>query len=303
MKRCPACGRTYADDQNFCFDDGTTLVSSPAGSFDVRDAPTVNYPNGGAGAPQTDMVQGTPTSGGRPYGTSPPPPPPPPPAYTVPYAQQQQPRRSPLPWIVGGLVVLVVGIAAALFIFRNNSGPPSTNTGGSTPGASPSSTPSSTPTTTTTSTSTSWETISEDGFSISMPEKPAKDDTTVPSATGPLTLRMYTLNKDYESYTTGFTEYPDIVFTSAETEDLINMAQEGALSDFDGEVSGQRKITVNGHPGREITGTSPSQNIGFTARVVIARPRMYMLIYTQYDKSKAMSADGKRFFDSFQITN
>lgn len=295
MKRCPVCSRTYSDDQNFCFDDGTTLVAAPVSPLDISEAPTANYPYR-SGAPQTGMMQGTPTTSGRPYGTSPPPPPPP--AFMMPYAQ---PKRSPLPWIVGGLVVLIIGIVAIVFISKHNSGePPPIGSGGTTPGASPSYSP--TTTTTTTTSSSSWETITEDGFSLSMPGKPSKSDDTVASAAGPLALRMYTLSEGYEGFITGYTEYPDMVFTASEPEELMDGAQRGAITNVQGEVTSQRRITVNGHPGREIIGTSPSKNIGFTARVILARPRMYMLVYTQYDKTKPMSADGKRFIDSFQIT-
>lgn len=289
MKRCPVCSRTYSDDQNFCFDDGTTLVATPVSPPDISEAPTANYPYR-SGASPTNMVQGTPTTSNRPYGTAPPPP-----AFMMPYAQ---PKRSPLPWIVGGLVVLIVGIVAIVLISKNNSGqPPPIGSGGTTPGASPSYSP-----TTTTTSSSSWETITEDGFSLSMPGKPSKSDDTVASAAGPLALRMYTLSEGYEGFITGYTEYPDMVFTSSEPEELMDGAQKGAISTVQGEVTSQRPITVNGHPGREIVGTSPSKNIGFTARVILARPRMYMLVYTQYDKSKPISADGKRFLDSFRIT-
>jgi len=135
-----------------------------------------------------------------------------------------------------------------------------------------------------------------------MPGTPDKNDSSVPSAAGPLALRMYTLSKGYEGFITGYTEYPDMVFTSAEPEALLDGAQKGAISNVQGEVTSQRKITIDGNPGREIVGTSPSKNIGFTARVFLARPRMYMLVYTQYDKSKSISEDGKKFLDSFKLT-
>ena len=289
MKRCPACSRTYSDDQNFCFDDGTTLVAAPVSAFDISEAPTVNYPYQ-SGAPPTNMIQGNPTTSGRPYGTSPPP------AFMMP--QYAQPKRSPLPWVVGGLLLLIVGVASIIFISRRNSGQPSISTSGTTPATLPSYTP----TTTITPSSLSWETLNGDGFTLSMPGKPDKDDSTVASAAGPLTLRMYTLTKGYEGYITGYTEYPDTVFTSSEPEDMLDGAQRGAISNVKGEVTSQRKITIDGNPGREIIGTSPSRNIGFTARVFLVRPRMYMLVYTQYDKSKPISADGKRFLDSFQLT-
>ena len=276
MKSCPTCRRTYSDDQNFCLDDGTTLVSTPGGSFDSSEAPTANYPYRGSSSAPTEMMHGMPTSGGRPMPTSPPP------AFMPPYAQQQH-KRSPAPWIIGGVLILAIGIGLAVFLSSRNSG---TSTSG----------------TTSTSSSSSWETISGDGFSISMPGTPAKNDDTIPSAAGPLPLRMYTLSKGFEGFISGYTEYPDIVFTSAQPEALLDGAQQGAISNVKGEVTSQRSITLNGNPGREIVGTSPEQNVGFTARVYLAKPRMYMLVYTQYDKSKPISADGKRFLDSFQIT-
>ncbi|HUQ34509.1 MAG TPA: hypothetical protein VM095_20480 [Pyrinomonadaceae bacterium] len=287
MKRCPACNRTYTDDQNFCLDDGTTLVGQSSGSYNSSDAPTANIQYSGSSAP-TEYMHGNPTSSGRPMPTSPPP------AFMPPYAQNVQNKRSPLPWIIGGVAVLVIGIAVALLL--SNRKTTTGTTGGTTPGATPSYSPS------TSSSSSSWETVDGDGFTLSMPGTPSKNDSTIPSAAGPLQLRMYTLSKGFEGYITGYTEYPDIVFTSSQPEDLLNGAQNGAISNVKGEVTSQRPISVNGNPGREIIGTSPAQNIGFTARVILAKPRMYMLVYTQYDKSKPISEDGKKFLDSFQLT-
>ena len=283
MKRCPACSRTYPDDQNFCLDDGTTLVSAPNSSYDSSDAPA------------TILMHGAPTVSGRPAPQTSPPP-----AFMPPYAPPR--RSSALPWIVGGVVVLVIGIALVVFLSSRQSESTHSAAGGSpTPGVTPSTTPASTPAST--PFSSSWQTISDEGFSLSMPGTPSKNDDTIQSAAGPLPLRMYTLSQGYEGYITGYTEYPDIVFTSSEPEDLLDSAQQGAISNIKGEVTSQRAITLGGHPGREIVGTSPDQNIGFTARVFLAKPRMYMLIYTQYDKNKPISEDGKRFLDSFQLTN
>jgi hypothetical protein len=291
MKHCPVCNRNYSDDQNFCLDDGANLMSAPGGSYDSSSAPTINYPYAG-GAPPTQMMPATPTASARPPYTSPPP------AYVAPYQPQQ--KRSPVPWIVGALAVVVVGIVVVVLLSsRQSSTPPAANTGGTTPGVSPSPKP----TISSTPTLSSWETVSGDRFSFSMPEKPSHSENNVPSAAGDLKLHMYTLAKGYETFTTGYTEYPDIVFNSAESEALLDGAQEGALSDVNGEVLSQRKITMDGNPGREIVGTSASQNMGFTARVILAKPRMYMMVYTQYDKSKAISEDGKKFLDSFKLTN
>jgi hypothetical protein len=291
MKRCPACNRTYPDDQNFCLDDGTNLSSAHSGTHDSSDAPTVNYPYG-TDAPPTVMMQGTPTTSNRaPVPTYPPP------AFIPPYAQSAPVKRSPLPWIIGGVLFLAVAVAAIIFLSSRKPETTVNGTGGTKPGATPFSTPTSSP-----SSSSSWQTINDDGFTLSMPGTPDKNDSNVESAAGPLPLRMYTLSKGYEGFITGYTEYPETVFTASEPEQLLDAAQQGAISNVKGEVTSQRSITLNGHPGREIVGTSPSQNVGFTARVILAKPRMYMLVYTQYDKNKLISEDGKKFLDSFELT-
>lgn len=288
MKRCPACTRTYTDDQNFCLDDGTTLVSAPPGSFDSSQTPTADYPYRGGAAP-TEFLPGTPTASGRPPYTTPPPQQPPPQQFVTPYEQ----KRSPAPWIIGGVLLVAIGIGLAVFLSSRSEGTTSSSGGTSTKGAVPTYTPDS---------SASWETINESGFSIKMPGKPTKNEQSVPSAAGPLPIHLYTLSHGFEGYITGYTEYPDYVFTAAEPEDLLDGAQQGAISNVQGQVTSQRKINIEGNPGREIVGTSPSKNIGFTARVFLVKPRMYMLVYTQFDKDKPISAHGKQFLDSFQIT-
>lgn len=282
MKRCPACSRTYPDDQYFCFDDGTTLVAAPPGSPHISEAPTADYPYRSGAAPTEMMPGAQPTAGGNPYQTSPPPPQPAP--FMTPYAPT---KRSPLPWIIGGVLLAVVVVVAVLLASRGSG--TTTSSGGTTPSYTP-------------DTSASWQTVSESGFSIQMPGTPSKNEQSIPSAAGPLPIHMYTLSHGYEGYITGYTEYPDYVFSAAEPEDLLDGAQQGAITNVQGQVTSQRKISINGNPGREIVGTSPSKNIGFTARVYLVKPRMYMLVYTQFDQTKPISEHGKKFLDSFQLT-
>ena len=303
MKRCPLCSRTYPDDQNFCFDDGTTLeAAAPASSFDQSEAPTASYPYHG-GAAQTDMRHVAPTAGNRPPGTVAPPPPSQMPQYMMtPYVQ----KRSPLPWILLGLGVLIIGVGLIIFLASRDPGQSGVITTGPTPGVTPGTTPRATPSPSYTPTSTpsgSWQTVSGDGFTISMPGTPSHDDDTVASAAGPLPIHLYTLSEGYEGYVAGYTEYPDFIFNSAKPEELMDSAASGAISNIQGEITNQRSITLDGNPGREITGTSPSKNIAFTVRIYLVKPRMYMMLYTQYGKDKMITASGEQFLDSLKLTN
>ena len=300
MKRCTICSRTYPDDQNFCFDDGSTLeAAAPASPYDQSEAPTANYPYPGA-AP-TDMRHAAPTAGNRPPGTMQPPySQSPTPAYMPHYAT----KRSPLPWILLGLGALIIGVGLIVFLASRNSSRSGISTG-PTPGTTPGTTPRTTPTPTSTPTSTpsgSWQTVSGDGFTISMPGSPDHNESTAPSAAGPLPIHLYTLSEGYEGYMAGYTEFPEYLVNASNPEQMLDSMQEGAISNVQGEVTSQRSITLDGNPGKEVIGTSPSKNIGFTLRLYLVKPKLYMVLYTQYDKDKPASESGKRFLDSFELT-
>ncbi len=132
MKRCPACQKVYEDAQNFCLDDGTTLVSAAgdsSGSYPPPPPPPGNPPYSSSSAP-TQVLQGGPTAGG--YGAPPTAPP------HMPYMMSPTPKKSPLPWIMLGVLVLV-GAGVSIILATRGSGSTTTTTGGRTPSTRPSS--------------------------------------------------------------------------------------------------------------------------------------------------------------------
>lgn len=146
MKRCPTCNRTFIDDtQKFCLDDGSTLVEEAPSSFDPQatlamggampTAPPSNpYGSGtgqgssgagqgysGSGAGQSGYGSGSGSGSGQgAYGSTP--------------GQNQQagswtptpqqftpvgtaaPKRSILPWVLGGVAVVVIGAIGLIVI-------------------------------------------------------------------------------------------------------------------------------------------------------------------------------------------
>lgn len=292
MKHCPVCQRPYPDDaQNFCLDDGTTLVrddSSPQSSYpyDNRAAPTeVMYPG------QTAVNRAAA-------------------ATTPPFLPIYPQKRNSLPWILGGLALLIICVVVIILAARSSQvsqggfGSPTPVTSPSfTPRTSPSSSPTSSATPGPTASDSAWQTVNGDGFTISMPGTPSKSEQTEPSLAGPITVHLYTVTRGYEGFMAGNTRYPDSVFASGNADDIMDGARNGAISGINGEVSNEHSITLAGYSGREITGKSPSKNLGFTIRMFIVKPQMFLMLYTQYDKEKPMSEDGRKFLESFHIAN
>ena len=277
MKRCPVCNRNYPDDaQNFCLDDGTTLVSVGASSqnpYVNRSAPTeVMSP-----APTTEKM-GAPTA--------------------PPFISYPAQKKSALPWILGIAGLLVVGIIVTVVLVSKSSG--GSGTSGTSSVINNSSTPTSSPTTT--PNSQSWETLNADKFNVSMPGTPSKSDQTQTTIAGAVPVRTYTLDKGNEAYIVGYSEYPSAVFNSENSDTILNGARDGAVNNVHGQVLSERPLSQGSYVGREITGKAPDQNFGFTIHLYLANPRMYMLIYLKQG-DQPITDDGKKFLDSFKITS
>ena len=149
--------------------------------------------------------------------------------------------------------------------------------------------------------SKSWQTLDDTAFKAEMPGAATKSNQTVTTAAGPITVNLWTLDQKTEGYIVGYSEYPEAVFSARDSKQLLDSARDGAIANVKGKVTAEKDITQGSFSGREITGSAPDQDVAFTARVFLAKPRMYMLVYSQRGKDKAISEDGKKFLDSFQI--
>lgn len=153
-----------------------------------------------------------------------------------------------------------------------------------------------------------WETVNGDGFTVQMPGTPNKQTQSVPSAVGTLTFNMYTVEQGGEAFIVGYNDFPAAATQGANPDDLLNRAQQGAVTNVNGKITSEKTITMNGHPGREFSGdgTPPgeggkSQEGTFTARIYWVEPRLYQTIYVR-PKGNTSSDNGGKFLDSFQLT-
>src|SRR4051794_2547965 len=113
MKRCPTCNRTYTDDAlSFCLDDGGPLltVTDAPSSFDPN--ATMRYPDPRETNSPTEVYRpSTPTDQGNQIIN--------PSWATIPGAAAAPPpqKKSLLPWIIGGSVLVVVlGIGVVILL-------------------------------------------------------------------------------------------------------------------------------------------------------------------------------------------
>lgn len=151
-----------------------------------------------------------------------------------------------------------------------------------------------------------WETVSEGGFSVSMPGKPVKHEETITTAAGPATTRTFTvdLGRDeyWQEYTVGYTEYPSTPkIDSIDPAKIFDVLRHTYIS-TETKVLREREISLNGSPGREIVVENPKDASGFTLviRGHWVKPRFYTLAFMRHTTQDS-SANSRKFLDSFKI--
>jgi TonB family protein len=291
MKSCPACHSTYDDAQNFCLNDGSTLVTASPGSS-ASGLQTENLPYNRSSA-QTDVMYAAPTSGGAPFT---PPTAPPNAPYMMPPMQKQS---SPLPWILGGGAVIL--IAAALIIFLATRHPKDTTT--------TTSSGSDTTSTGTTSTSSGLTYDSPDGrFSIKLPPgfSQFKSQTmSQPSPAGTIVLNIMQTENTSGGCMMAYSDFPEASFQGRTPQKMLEDGRDGALNKMGGTLEKQENLTVQGKTGIAVYGSGNSAGKTFYIRLhfILDKPRAYQIGYLAYDRADLDKPDVQAYFDSFHLND
>jgi hypothetical protein len=287
MKTCPACQRTYEDAQNFCLEDGATLVSAPAppssGGYSRTAAPT-------------EMLQGTPTAGYQGPTSQPPPYSPPPPQWAPPTAQ----KRSPLPWILVGAFVLIAAVVGIILATRGSS-----TTTTATNGGTSSTTPASPGRTSSTSSGQSYD---DPGgrFTVTLPSgypsfKLQKQ--TQPSIAGPVDFNLLMSERPDDAFMLGYLDFPQAVFEGRTDQELLEGGLNGSLKNINATLEKKEDITVQGRNGVSVYGSATNAGRPYYIRFnyILDKPRAYQVGYLAFDRANLDKPEVQAFFDSFKM--
>jgi hypothetical protein len=149
-----------------------------------------------------------------------------------------------------------------------------------------------------------WQTLDETGFTVQMPGTPNKQTRSANAPTGSTTINTYSAEAQGEAFIVSYKEYTaEMADTaSSDPEQFLNMASQSAVHNVDGKITGQRSVTLNGKPGKEIVGnTTKPQEGTFIARIYWDSPRLYQVLYLR-PEGAAVSENGEKFLNSFQLT-
>lgn len=147
-------------------------------------------------------------------------------------------------------------------------------------------------------TATFTEFVSEEGgFSVSMPGTPTEETNTSSSAAGDIDMHMFSLRSGGNAYLVGYSDYPPDLLEGIEPDDLLDFARDGAVSG--GTLVSEAPITLNGHPGRDLTVETSEEGMKIYIRMYLVGNRLYQVIVSTRDGD--LTEDMSDFLDSFKL--
>lgn len=148
-----------------------------------------------------------------------------------------------------------------------------------------------------------WEPLRAGEMSVSLPGKPIKWTQPVGTSAGTFDMHLIGVESGGESFLVCYTEFPSSIahaLSQTDVQLLLDIGRDGGLRNVDGELIEEHELKLNGHPGREILASVPSQKAVFRARIYWAKPVLYQVIYVR-PRSKKPSEAGQKFLDSLSI--
>lgn len=129
------------------------------------------------------------------------------------------------------------------------------------------------------------------GFSVEMPGMPHASTHTIDTAAGPAIVHRFTYETSTEAYLAEYDEFK----MAMDAQKMLEGARDGV-----GKVANiifDTPVTLNGHPGKMITGTSNGKT--FLAAIYVAGSRMYQVVYVGSPTDAVLH--GGPFLKSFEL--
>lgn len=135
------------------------------------------------------------------------------------------------------------------------------------------------------------------GYSIKLPGKPTARPLPVDTEEVRTVSTLYELTREEFKYVVGYMNYP-LSVEAANRDKFLSRAAESAITSAGGTVTGNTAISLDGSPGREVTGEV--KGFSYRCRVYLVGERLYLLIIW-LPPNKTDSENAAKFFESFKI--
>lgn len=151
-----------------------------------------------------------------------------------------------------------------------------------------------------------WVEVSSDAgqFAVLMPNEPNEQSQQVPSLAGNIEMVMFVTEADESAYIIAYNDIPEELLPIDDVEQMLDDARDGGLSNMGGQMTNEESITLDGHPGRNISFEIPAEAIpgggeGFI-RLFVTDSRLYQVMVLG-SKGKLPPEDVDLYFGSFEL--
>jgi len=137
----------------------------------------------------------------------------------------------------------------------------------------------------------------EGGFSVKMPGEPKASAEDIDTAVGKVALHMFTVetNSGNDAYMIEYSDFSIVPDAASAIDAAIN----GQVGSFKGKITADKKVTLNGWPGRTVTIEGPEATSLSSA--YMAGNRLYQVMFVMV-KGETLPPDVSEYFASFLIT-
>jgi hypothetical protein len=137
-------------------------------------------------------------------------------------------------------------------------------------------------------------------FAVLLPGTPKKQTKEVKTPQGTLTITTWVLEpeKDGPAYLVSYSELPGGPHKLT-AEQRLDQARDGAVASTKGKIQSEKKMTLQGHPGRDLLILTKDKQHLHT-RLFVVGARLYQL-FVVGTAAQVASKDTAKFFDSFKL--
>jgi hypothetical protein len=147
-----------------------------------------------------------------------------------------------------------------------------------------------------------WKQFSskEGRFSVQLPGDPKQGKQSIDTQAGKIDMHLFTYEVSKEvAYIVIFNDYPAAIVEKANKNKMLDGARDGAVKKVKGTLRGEKKLTMNGSPGREVVVDTPQ--LSFRNKMFMVKNRLYQVMAVT-PKGKDSTADVMKFLNSFKLT-
>jgi hypothetical protein len=137
-------------------------------------------------------------------------------------------------------------------------------------------------------------------FSVLFPDTPEKQTDKIDTPTGPIEVIAYALKpeKDRPAYLLSYSEFP-AHHNKLTAEQRLDKARASALASTKGKLQSEKKLTLQGNPGRELLIVGKDKE-HLRTQIYVVGNRVYQL-FVVGPADQVGAKDAVKFFDSFKV--